>query len=168
MLPMSEIWKPDVTVAAIVESAGRYLLVEEKTVHGLQLNQPAGHLEAGESLIEAVVREAREETRRTFTPTGWLGAYLVQAPRPYAQQSTTYLRFAFIGTVGEPDLSLQFDEGIVRTVWLTLAEVRAEQARHRSPLVLRCIEDHAAGKPLLPLAALYAAPHTGLPGVVRQ
>lgn len=163
MMRMSEIWKPDVTVAAIVESAGRYLLVEEKTLHGLQLNQPAGHLEAGESLIEAVVREAREETRCRFTPTGWLGAYLVQAPRPDTQQASTYLRFAFVGTVGEPDLALQFDQGIVRTLWLTLDEVRAEQARHRSPLVLRCIEDHAARKPLLPLAALY----TASPGMVR-
>jgi len=163
MAHMSEIWKPDVTVAAIVESAGRYMLVEEKTLHGLQLNQPAGHLEPDESLIEAVVREAREETRCRFTPTGWLGAYLVQAPKPHAQQSSTYLRFAFVGSVSEPDLALQFDQGIVRTLWLTLDEVRAEQARHRSPLVLRCIEDHAAGKPLLPLAALYSAS----PGMVR-
>jgi len=156
MSPMSEIWKPDVTVAAIVESAGRYLLVEEETLHGLQLNQPAGHLEPGESLIEAVMRETLEETTRRFTPSGWLGAYLAQAPKPHAQQSSTYLRFAFVGTVSEPDAALQFDDGIVRTLWLTLAEVRAEQTRHRSPLVLRCIEDHAAGKPLLPLAALYS------------
>jgi 8-oxo-dGTP pyrophosphatase MutT (NUDIX family) len=136
-----ERWKPNVTVAAIVERGGRYLLVEESMSDGLRLNNPAGHLDAGESLIDAVVREALEETACNFTPTHLVGVYLSPSPG----SDVTYLRFAFAGTVGEPEPGRTLDDGIVRTLWLTPAQIEAERARHRSPLLARCIADHARG-----------------------
>ena len=143
-------WTPSVTVAAIIESAGRYLLVEEQTPEGLRLNNPAGHLEPGESPQQGVVREALEETTRAFRPDALLGVYLARFQRPARGSSPaediTYLRFAFSGTVGDPLPGRALDTGIERTLWLTLDEVRASADRHRSPLVLRCIEDHAAGR----------------------
>ena len=141
-------WKPAVTVAAIVEHDGRFLLIEEETPEGLQLNNPAGHLDPAESPIEAVVREALEETARVFVPNALLGVYLARFVRPAQDQDVTYLRLAFSGTVGEEIAGRTLDAGIVRTVWMTVDEVRATTARHRSPLVLRCIEDHLAGRQL--------------------
>ena len=136
-------WTPHVTVAAIVEADGRYLLVEEQTADGLRLNNPAGHLEAGESLLQAVVREVLEETACVFTPTHLVGVYLA----PASDSSTpSYLRFAFAGRVGIPQQGRPLDCGIVRTLWLTPAEIEAEQARHRSALLWRCIQDHRAGE----------------------
>ncbi len=142
---MSERWKPSVTVAAVIERDGRYLLVEEHTPEGLKLNNPAGHLDPGESPQQGVVREALEETARVFTPDCLIGVYLSRFRRPARGEDVTYLRLAFGGTAGEPDAARALDEGIVRTLWMTLGEVRASQDRHRSALVLRCIEDHAAG-----------------------
>jgi ADP-ribose pyrophosphatase YjhB (NUDIX family) len=143
-------WAPSVTVAAIVEAGGRYLLVEEQTPEGLRLNNPAGHLEPGESPEQGVVREALEETARSFTPESLLGVYLARFQRPsrggQPAEDITYLRFAYTGAVGEPLPGRSLDSGIERTLWLTLDEVRASAGRHRSPLVLRCIEDHAAGR----------------------
>ena len=141
---MRQVWKPSVTVAAIVERDGRFLLVEEHTVEGLRLNNPAGHLEPGESPVHGAIREALEETCCEFTPDGLLGVYLSRFQRP--DEDVTYLRFAFRGSVGSPIAGRQLDDNIVRTVWLTPAEVRESQARHRSPLVLQCVEDHLAGK----------------------
>lgn len=138
-------WKPSVTVAAIVERDGRYLLVEEETPEGLKLNNPAGHLDPGESPQQAVVREALEETVRTFVPDHVVGVYLSRFVRPARDEDVTYLRIAFGGTAGEPVPGRALDQGIVRTLWMTLDEVRASRERHRSALVLRCIEDHAAG-----------------------
>lgn len=138
-------WKPSVTVAAIVERDGRYLLVEEQTPEGLKLNNPAGHLDPGESPQQGVVREALEETARTFEPDCVVGVYLSRFVRPARDEDVTYLRIAFGGTAGEPEPGRALDEPIVRTVWMTLDEVRASADRHRSALVLRCIEDHAAG-----------------------
>ena len=146
---MLERWKPSVTVAAIVEHDGRYLLVEEETPEGLRLNNPAGHLDPGESLLQGVVREALEETARRFEPSALVGVYLARVA------DTTYLRFAFCGAVGEPESGRALDHGIVRTLWLTPDEIRASRARHRSPLLLRCVEDHLAGR-RYPLAALVA------------
>ena len=142
-------WKPNVTVAAIAQRNGRYLLVEEHTAEGLRLNNPAGHLDPGESTEQAVVRECLEETACAFVPQALLGIYLARFERP-AQgdqpcEDITYLRFAYSGSVGEPDPGLALDAGIVRRLWLTPDEVRASAHRHRSPLVLRCIEDHLAG-----------------------
>ena len=143
-------WTPSVTVAAVIEAADRYLLVEEHTPEGLRLNNPAGHLEPGESPEQGVVREALEETARGFVPESLVGVYLARFQRParagHAAEDITYLRFAYAGRVGEPLPGRGLDSGIERTLWLTLDEVRASADRHRSPLVLRCIEDHAAGR----------------------
>lgn len=139
---MSRTWKPNATVAAVVERDGRFLMVEELTPEGLRLNQPAGHLEAGESLLRAVVRETVEETAYAFTPTCVVGVYLW--PRP--QGDVTYLRFAFGGTVSELPGNSALDDGIVRAVWMTPDELRAQPERLRSPLVLQCIDDWLAGQ----------------------
>ncbi len=147
-------WRPSVTVAAVIERDGRYLMVEEMTADGLKLNQPAGHLDPGESLQQAVEREAREETACDFAPEALLGVYLARFQRPGLDVS--YLRVAFCGRAGEPVPGRVLDQPIVRTLWLTADEVRARSADHRSPLVMRCIDDHRAGR-RLPLEALWAA-----------
>lgn len=142
---MNTRWKPSVTVAAIIEHEGRFLLVEEHTPEGLRLNNPAGHLDPGESPEQAVARETLEETAHGFTPTGLIGVYLSRFQRPATGEDITYLRFAFCGELGAFDPERSLDEGIVRTLWMTPEEARASADRHRSPLVLRCIEDHLAG-----------------------
>lgn len=139
-------WKPNVTVAAIIEKDGRYLLIEEHTQEGLRLNNPAGHLDPGESPAEGCAREALEETAHAFTPTALVGIYLSRFQRPTTGEDITYLRMAFCGEIGELQPHLRLDEGIVRTLWMTPEEVRASADRHRSPLVLQCIEDHLAGQ----------------------
>ena len=139
-------WKPSVTVAAIIEHDGRYLLVEEETPEGLRLNNPAGHLDPGESLEQGVVREVLEETACHFAPEALLGVYLSRFQRPATGEDVTYLRFAFVGRASEPDAGRALDDGIVRTLWLTADEIRASVERHRSPIVLRCLEDHLAGR----------------------
>jgi 8-oxo-dGTP pyrophosphatase MutT (NUDIX family) len=143
-------WTPSVTVAAIIErrdpDGPRFLLIEEHTPEGLRLNNPAGHLEPGESPLEGVLREALEETARVFTPTHLVGTYLSRFQRPATGEDVTYLRFAYGGTVGDERPDARLDDGIVRTLWLTLDELEASQPRHRSPLVLRCIQDHLAGR----------------------
>lgn len=136
------IWKPHVTVAAVVEQGGRFLLVEEETDDGIRFNQPAGHLDPVESLLAACIRETLEETAYHFVPGALLGVY-------HWRQTTrdrTYLRFAFTGQISgsEPDRAL--DTGILRVVWQTPEEIRALQPRHRSPLVMQCVEDYLAGK----------------------
>jgi phosphatase NudJ len=164
------VWKPSVTVAAVVERDGRFLLVEEQTPEGLRLNNPAGHLEPGESLIEAVVRECLEETACRFTPAALLGVYqarLRRAPRgARPAEDVTYLRFAFAGSVGEPEPGRALDTPIVRTLWLTPDEIRAGAARHRSPLVLACLDDHLAGR-RLPLDTLRADASVWQPWLLR-
>jgi len=147
---MNERWKPSVTVAAIAsrrraDGQPEYLLVEEQTAAGLRLNNPAGHLDPGESPQQAVVREALEETARAFTPEAFVGVYLTRTDRVAGTAEVTYLRLAYVGTAGEPDPDRGLDHGIVGTLWMTLEELRASRERHRSPLVLRCVEDVAAG-----------------------
>ncbi|KQP20818.1 NUDIX domain-containing protein [Pseudorhodoferax sp. Leaf265] len=154
---MSERFKPSVTVAAVIEREGRYLLVEEHTPEGLRLNNPAGHLEPGEALAAACAREALEETTHTFTPTALVGIYLSRFVRPAIGEEISYLRFAFCGELGPQVVGRNLDAGIVRTLWLTPEEVRASRERHRSPLLLRCIEDHLAGQ-RHPLALLHTDP----------
>jgi 8-oxo-dGTP pyrophosphatase MutT (NUDIX family) len=149
-----ERWKPSVTVAAIIENQGRFLLVEEETPEGLMLNQPAGHLDEGESPIEAVVRETLEETARAFSPQALVGLYMARFQRPARDEDVTYLRLAFCGRAGEEIAGRTLDQGIVRTLWLTLDELRATQPRHRSPLLLQCVEDFVAGR-RLPLSAIH-------------
>lgn len=143
---MNSRWKPGVTVAAVIERDGRYLLIEEHTPEGLRLNNPAGHLDPGESPEQACAREALEETAHPFRPTALVGVYLSRFQRPATGEDITYLRFAFCGELGEPVADRALDHGIVRTLWMTPGEVRASAGRHRSPLVLRCIEDHLAGQ----------------------
>jgi len=161
---MSERWKPNVTVAAVIERDGRYLLIEEHTPEGLRLNNPAGHLDPGESPLQGAARETLEETARVFTPDRLVGVYMARFQRPAIDQDVTYLRFAFGGTVGEADPARTLDTGIVRTLWMTLAEVRASRDRHRSALVLRCIEDFAAGK-RYPLDLMYCDPSIQTPEI---
>lgn len=136
------IWKPHVTVAAVVERDGKFLLVEEETDEGIRYNQPAGHLECGESLLEAAIREAREETRYDFAPRALVGVYNWRHPK----KDITYLRFAFAGEVTGFDPERALDEGIIAARWFSLDEVRALADRHRSPLILQCIEDWIAGR----------------------
>ncbi|MDX5410984.1 MAG: NUDIX hydrolase [Thauera sp.] len=134
-------WKPNVTVAAVIERDGRFLLVEEETPEGLRFNQPAGHLEEGESLLEATAREVLEETAYRFVPEYLVGVY--QWTRP--QGDITYLRFAYGGRVEAEETGRALDEGIVRAVWMTPDEIRATADRHRSPLILQCVEDWLDG-----------------------
>jgi len=139
-------WKPNVTVAALAERDGRFLLVEEETADGPRFNQPAGHLDAGESLVAACVRETLEETAYAFEPTALVGIYQWPRPQQDHEEDTTYLRFAFAGKVGPRDTARPLDTGILRAVWLTPAEIEATVSRHRSPLVLQCLRDHLAGR----------------------
>lgn len=143
------------TVAAIVHQDDRFLLVEEHTSDGIRFNNPAGHLDPGETLVQAAVRETLEETAYAFTPTAWLGAYMSRYASNRTGRDVTYLRFAFVGTVGNHDPNRRLDTGIIRAVWMTLEEIRACAHLHRSPLVMRCIEDCLAGV-RLPLSALHA------------
>jgi len=139
---MNRAWKPNVTVAALIERDGRFLLVEEETDGGLRFNQPAGHLDEGESLVAACARETLEETAWSFTPTALVGIY--QWPRP--QGDITYLRFAFSGELGTHEEGRVLDDGILRAVWMTPDEIRANADRHRSPLVWQCVADYLAGR----------------------
>lgn len=150
-------WKTSVTVAAIVERDGRYLLVEEHTPDGLLLNNPAGHLDPGESPLQAVVRETLEETGRDFTPRALVGVYLSRAQREDPPSDVTYLRLAFAGEVSDPLPGRTLDPEIVRTLWMTPDELRASAARHRSPLLMRCVDDHRAGH-RHPLDLVFADP----------
>ncbi len=135
-------WKPNTTVAAIAEQAGRFLLVEETINDTLVFNQPAGHLEQNESLIDAVKREVLEETAWEFEPEKLVGVYLY--PNPH-KADITYLRFCFYGTCTIEHKGRALDAGIRRAVWLTKAAIEKEHARMRSPLVRRCIEDYLNG-----------------------
>lgn len=151
---MNNRWKPSVTVAAIIERGGRYLLVEEHTPEGLRLNNPAGHLDPGESPAQGCSREVLEETTHAFEPTALVGLYLSRFQRAATGEDITYVRLAFCGDLGEAVPGRSLDTGIVRTVWMTPDEVRASAERHRSPLVLRCIEDHLGGQ-RVPLATVH-------------
>jgi 8-oxo-dGTP pyrophosphatase MutT (NUDIX family) len=162
----SDRFRPSVTVAAVIEHGGRYLLVEEETPEGLRLNNPAGHLEQGETPLQAVCREALEETARIFTPAALLGIYLSRFQRPARGEDVTYLRLAYRGSAGEPLPGRRLDAGIVRTLWLTSEELRACSDRHRSPLVQRCIDDHVAGRSF-PLDLLSADASLFVPEIKR-
>jgi 8-oxo-dGTP pyrophosphatase MutT (NUDIX family) len=143
---------PEVTVAAIVERDGRFLIVEERISGRLVLNQPAGHLEDAETLIEAAVREAREETAWRFKPAAMVGTYLWRNPA----NGRSYLRFAFCGSVDDHQPQQPLDNGIVRAVWLSHEQLRVQPDRLRSPLVLRCVDDYLLGnrQPLESVACL--------------
>jgi len=150
-------WKPSVTVAAVIERDGRFLLVEEETRFGLKLNNPAGHLEPGETPAQGCVREVLEETAHDFRLTALLGVYLARSRQNATGEDQSYLRLAYCGELGAHHAHRALDAGIVRTVWMTIDEVRATAQRHRSPLVLKCIEDYVSGT-RYPLDAVYADP----------
>ena len=135
------IWKPDVTVAAVVERDDQYLVVEERASGRIVFNQPAGHLEDGESFEDAVARETLEETGWTFRPDAITGIYLWRG----AQSNRTFLRVAFCGSAELHDPGRVLDRGIVRVRWLTREQLAATGPRLRSPMVLRCIDDHRSG-----------------------
>ena len=135
-------WKPHATVAAIVEQDGLFLLVEEVTDRGNRFNQPAGHLEDNETITEAVIRETLEETAYTFTPQALLGIYHWK----HEHNDTTYLRFAFIGDANNHQPNLALDDGIIRAVWMSIEEIRANAHLMRSPQVITCIEDYLGGQ----------------------
>jgi len=149
---MPEIWKPSIIVAAVVERDGRFLLVEEETESGARFNQPAGHLESGESLEQAVVRETLEETAHDFVPESLIGT-ICWATNHDGEADSTYLRFAFAGKLGR-FRNQPLDPDITRTVWTTRDEIVACRDRHRSPLVLRCVDDYLLGG-RAPLSLLY-------------
>jgi 8-oxo-dGTP pyrophosphatase MutT (NUDIX family) len=132
---------PDITVAAVTETDGRFLVVEERINRRLVFNQPAGHVERGETLLTAVVREVREETAWGFHPQALIGVYLWR--NPSSGRST--MRFAFTGTVADHHAQQPLDRGIVCTHWLSRADLLEREQRLRSPLVLRCVEDYLGG-----------------------
>ncbi len=139
---MSDIWKPHATVAAIIERDNRFLMVEEISGNQNVYNQPAGHLDPDESLIEAAIRETQEETAWQFTPEYISGIYR------WDQSSTNrcFLRVAFVGSCDNHDKEQPLDDGIIRALWLTRDELIAQTDKLRSPMVLRCIDDYLEGK----------------------
>jgi 8-oxo-dGTP pyrophosphatase MutT (NUDIX family) len=136
------VWKPSVTVAAVIERDGKFLFVEERIDGRLVLNQPAGHLDPGESLAAACAREVLEETAHRFQPTGLVGVYRWH----YAAKDITFLRFCFRGNVSAEDKGRKLDKEIVKLHWLSPAELESRKAEHRSPLVKKCVEDFLAGR----------------------
>jgi len=132
---------PDITVAAVTETDGRFLVVEERINRRLVFNQPAGHVERGETLLDAVIREVREETAWGFEPEQLLGVYLWR--NPSSGRST--MRFAFTGRVMDHDARQSLDRGIVCTHWLSRDDLMQREPQLRSPLVLRCVEDYLDG-----------------------
>jgi phosphatase NudJ len=164
---MDKRWRPSVTVAAVIERDGRFLMIEEETSEGLRINNPAGHLDPGETPAEGCAREALEETAWHFQPTALLGVYISRFQRSTTGEDITYLRVAFTGELGAEEVGRPLDTGIVRTLWMTPGELRATADRHRSPLVLRCLDDYLAGV-RLPLSAIYCDPSIRGPGHERD
>lgn len=136
------IWKPHATVAAIIEREQKFLMVEEESDGNIVFNQPAGHLDPGESFIEAVIRETREETAWQMQPEAITGIYRWH----HAELDRTYTRIAFCGSCHNYQSDQPLDEGIVRAVWLSRDELLHNADKLRSPMVIRCIDDYLAGK----------------------
>jgi 8-oxo-dGTP pyrophosphatase MutT (NUDIX family) len=154
---------PEITVAAITETDGRFLVVEERINQRLVFNQPAGHVERGESLLTAVIREVREETAWRFEPESLIGVYLWRSP----ESGVTTMRFAFSGTVDDHNSAQPLDHGIVGTHWLSPMDLQEREQRLRSPLVMRCIEDYLEGKrrPIATVAHLDLSTAHAIPAV---
>ncbi len=138
----SELWRPNTVVACILERDGRFLLVEEMAQGRAVYNQPAGHLDPGETLLQAARRETLEESAWHVEPEGLVGIYLIEP----VDAGVTFVRFCFHGRLIRHDPTLSLDKEIIRTVWLSRDELAAEPNKHRSPLVLRCIDDYLAGQ----------------------
>ncbi len=139
---MTTIWKPHATVAAIIERDNRFLMVEEYADNKIVYNQPAGHLDPNESLIDAAIREAREETGWGFTPEYISGIYRWDQP----VTNRCYLRVAFVGSCYDHDINQPLDKSIIKALWLSRDELLAKKNQLRSPLVMRCIDDYLEGK----------------------
>jgi 8-oxo-dGTP pyrophosphatase MutT (NUDIX family) len=154
---------PEITVAAVTETDGRFLVVEERINRRLVFNQPAGHVERGESLLTAVIREVREETAWRFEPKSLIGVYLWRSP----ESGVTTKRFAFSGTVDDHQSAQPLDHGIVGTHWLSRTDLQEREQRLRSPLVLRCIHDYLEGKrqPIVSVAHLDLLTAHAIPAV---
>lgn len=148
--------RPRVTVAAVIERHQRFLMIEECASGRLVLNQPAGHVEAGESLEAAVARETLEESAWHFRPTALVGIYLWNN----SLNGQTFLRAVYTGEALKHEPGLALDDGIVRALWMTRDEIEAAAARLRSPMVLGCVEDYLAGRryPLHVVSSLLRAP----------
>lgn len=136
------VWKPHVTVAAVIEEDGRFLLVEETIESGIAFNQPAGHLEQGEDLISAIKREVTEETGRQFEPEAIVAVQLWRRN----PQSPSFVRFCFTGHVHSYNPLQTLDEGIIATHWLSRDEIHARQCQLRSPLVLKTVDQYLQGQ----------------------
>ena len=134
--------RPDLTVAAVVQRDGEFLLVEERVGTRMVFNQPAGHVERGEQLVKAVIRETLEETAWHFTPESLVGVYFWEQP----DKQRTFMRFTFAGHVTDHDSTRRLDRGIERAVWMSYEDIVARTSRLRSPMVLRCIDDYLAGQ----------------------
>jgi len=149
-------WKPDVTVAAVAQRDGKFLFVEERSGGRVVLNQPAGHVEDGETFLEAVVRETLEETAWRFEPQAVVGGYVWRPPHA----ARTFLRVAFSGDLRDHDPARPLDRGILRTRWLTREQLHEPRLRLRSPLVTQCLDDYLAGvrHPLSLISHLIDAP----------
>jgi 8-oxo-dGTP pyrophosphatase MutT (NUDIX family) len=152
------VWKPDVTVAAVAERDGRFLFVEERAGGRIVLNQPAGHLEDGETFLEAIVRETLEETAWDFLPQAIVGVYVWRPERVVR----TFLRVAFAGELMTHDPARPLDHGILRTRWLSRDDLLAPRMRLRSPLVLQCVDDYLSGTrhPLSLISHLISQPES--------
>jgi 8-oxo-dGTP pyrophosphatase MutT (NUDIX family) len=150
-------WKPHVTVAALIERQGLLLMIEEHTPEGQKLNQPAGHLDAGESLQQAVVRESLEESAWHVEPVALLGMYMSRYMHAASGTDVTYLRHAFICRALHEMPGRVLDDGIERVVWMAPQAVLACPERHRSPLVSRTVEDYLAGR-RYPLDVIWTHP----------
>jgi len=155
--------QPEITVAAIAENHGRFLVVEERINQRVVFNQPAGHVERGESLLAAIIREVREETAWRFEATSLVGIYLWRSP----ESGVTTMRFAFSGNVDDHQADQPLDRGILGTHWLSHAELKQREQALRSPLVLRCIEDYLGGQrqPLATIADLDIHTALAMPAV---
>lgn len=138
---MPMIWTPRTTVAAVIERDQQFLMVEEMIGSELKINQPAGHLEDGESLIEAIIRETLEETAWEFIPESLVGIYRWR----HQQTENTYIRFCFCGRLGEKH-DRPLDSDIHQAVWLDTEAIAQRQSQFRSPLVHQCLQDYLAGK----------------------
>jgi 8-oxo-dGTP pyrophosphatase MutT (NUDIX family) len=134
-------WSPHITVAAIINEADKYLFVEERINKKIVINQPAGHLEKNETLIDAVKREVLEETGGIFKPIGLVGIYHYY----HNTENKTYIRFCFQGTCHTFTKNPQLDEVIIRTIWLTKTELEAASLKLRSPIIMKCIDDYESG-----------------------
>ena len=141
-VPPVAIWKPSATVAAVIERDGKFLFVEEEVDGRRVLNQPAGHLDPGESLTHACAREVMEETAHEFVPGALVGIYRWK----YEPKDVTFLRFCFAGKILSHDEKRKLDKEIVALHWLSLDELKTRKAEHRSPLVQKCVEDYLAGR----------------------